>query len=81
MKPEHKIGLVLLDELLRGPRRVRPAGTRATGRQFMLSAVTGTGGVIGVAAYQIGAKRPAPSQHLLLSVRSREEWLSRLRLC
>jgi hypothetical protein len=81
MKPEHKSSSVLLDELLRGPRRVRRAGTRSVGRHFMLSAVTSTGGIIGIAAYRIGAKRPAPSQHLLLSVRSREEWFSRLRLC
>jgi hypothetical protein len=81
MKPEQKGGPVHLDKLLRGPRRARPVGTRAAGRKFMLSAVAATGGVIGIAAYRIGAKRPAPRQHLLLSVRSREEWVSRLRLC
>lgn len=72
---------VVLAALLRSPQRVRAAGTRAVGRQFMLSAITARGGVIRVAAYRIGAKRPAPNQHLPLSVRSREEWFARLRFC
>jgi len=66
---------VTVGEMLKGPRRVRRVRTR----RFMVSVIKATGGVIGVATYTVGEKRPSPSHHQTLPACLRDEWFSRLR--
>lgn len=68
--------MITLDELLtEGPLLVRG---RITNHTFMVSAIRGTGGVIGVAPYERGAARPAKGKHLMMDANLREQYFSKL---
>jgi hypothetical protein len=68
--------MITLDELLRdGPLLVKGKVTKAI---FMVSAVRGTGGVIGIAAYEPNEPRPSDKKHLMLSANRREQYLLKL---
>jgi hypothetical protein len=68
--------MITLDELLNeGPLLVKG---KVTGRIFMVSAIRGTGGVIGVAPYDEGRPRPTDGEHLMLSAEKRDEYFQKL---
>jgi hypothetical protein len=68
--------MITLEDLLEnGPLKVQGQITKAI---FMVSAVRGTGGVIGIAAYECDESRPSAGKHLMLTVRQRETYLSKL---
>lgn len=62
-------------EASNSPRRVR---TISTGKEFMISAVRGTAGVVAVAPFEIGSARPAPGEHKMLEWWEREAWFAEL---
>ena len=66
-----------LEDLLSGPKTVRIKGEHFT---FNISVVEGTGGVIGVKAYNINSPRPAKNDHLLLRSSVRDNWFEDLEL-
>lgn len=62
-------------ELLnKGPVMVR----HTCGDVFMLSLRTGTGGVIGMAAFKVGQKPPRFGRHTMVKASIRDEYLAQL---
>lgn len=50
------------------------------GRPFMLSCVVAIGGIKGIAAFEIGARRPRRGKHTMLPDWQTETWLNKLQI-
>lgn len=62
-------------ESSKAPRKVRAI---PTGKEFMISAVRGTAGVVALAPFEIGADCPPAGAHKLLEWWEREAWFAEL---